>query len=431
MFNFKKNFFFLAVVLSVFLITSCFNKGKKNLQTTLYNQDSIIVLTEKSQINQDTIKLTQVGKELKYILLERFDSSQIKNITKIESDGNMFFIHADQRLVLYSSEGQFIKEFTLPQYGKVWGFDLDKDQKRVFIATAQGILIYDYTGNYSEKIPLDIELEGIGNFFRVVNGTQIWIAIWNEGDNKNRLVVVDFDGSKLLEFPNYEVFDSPATPRRNASRFHRMLFNYGNEVRYHPLFSDTVFAIKDTILQPLFIERLVKKVPLNKRLEYVGDSKQFEKYCHENENQIHRLYETNDYWIITSQLANITRTFQDYWLIDKKTKRIQKHSPRPDYSKDVIHLGYFNDIDGGIALIPDFVCEEKIIGWYSAEHFKRLNNIGYRINRCEKNSSICKLEVFKAQSNIVSNQMARQSLENLLLEITDHDNPVLMILNLR
>jgi hypothetical protein len=291
--------------------------------------------------------------------------------------------------------------------------------------------IFDYKGSYLSQIDLSTDHDGIGNFFGIIDTENIAIAVWNEGYNADRLIVVDNKGAIIKTYPNYEKFNSPNTPIRNASGYHRCIYRYKNELRFHPLYSDTVFAISTDTIEPVFAESIIEKVPVQHRLEFTGNLHEFRKYCYKYKKYIHRTYESDHYWHVTFQYAHLTKTFQSYLMYNKNDSTLILHEPRPIYTSDVIHLGYFNDWDGGIAIKPDFICDNKILSCYGAKEFLKLNSIGYRIQNCDSEDGVCKIELYKAKSGISLRLNTDQEREKILSNLNANDNPIIIALTLK
>ncbi|MEZ5071347.1 MAG: hypothetical protein R2751_10355 [Bacteroidales bacterium] len=146
---------------------------------------------------------------------------------------------------------------------------------------------------------------------------------------------------------------------------------------------------------------------------------------------IHRVYESDRYWHFTTQNARHTSAFQDFYLYDKTRNQILAYAPRPVTTKSEIQIGYYNDWDGGLALVPDFVDDNKVIGYYQSFEFIKRYNQGYRLEICDTDSDVCEIRTFRARSDRFVSEVNQENLRNLVRTFSDHDNPILMVMELR
>ncbi|SHF34238.1 hypothetical protein SAMN05444349_11690 [Bacteroides faecichinchillae] len=135
----------------------------------------------------------------------------------------------------------------------------------------------------------------------------------------------------------------------------RPLFHCSEGLRYHRCYGDTLFAIQpDMTLRPVLIEQKISKVPLDKRLESVGgDEIEYRQYCLDNKLYATWVFEDNHFFIVDYLIGKSWREFAscNYLVYDKKTGKLNRveNDFNAEYDTHNLHLGIFNDYDGGLA----------------------------------------------------------------------------------
>jgi hypothetical protein len=418
------------LIFAFYGLISCNQSEKPTGSVQVAGSSEIIVIDSNYQAILDTIRITQIADSLFYVLLNGPELTGRKEIHKIMTCEKYLFVHADQRLFQYSWDGQFIKEY-VNRNEYVSGFDILESYNLLLVAYSNLIMVHSLDGEYLNSLFLNNELQNIGSFFAAVDSNKLALAIWNKGTNASQMVIMDFDGNIIKEFPNTETFKSGNVPGRNTSRFHRTVFRENNNIYYQPLFNDTIFTIVDLKLEPVMIEKITFKVPLQERLEYTGDLQAYLQYCNENQAYITRSMATKRYFFIEAKNASLIKAFPVYMLYDKIDKQFNYYDLTVDFSKSVIHMGIYNDWDGGIALNTEFIDNGYMIGYYDVKRFLMFNKDEYELKGC-KNDSICTVDRFKTRSQKISRQSRNLLLTNFLEGLEEKTgNHVLMFAKLK
>ncbi|MDR1096853.1 MAG: 6-bladed beta-propeller, partial [Tannerella sp.] len=360
-------------------------------------EDSLIILEDNYPAVSDTISVSRFVDSLFYIPLGATNGDKIDEVQKVMMTGRYIFVHnVMEGLYMFTREGAFLRKIT----GECWGFDVQEAAERIYVACRNRIQVYDFSGNIIHaRIPLDKETTGIGNFIAAIDTGKIAVSVWNRGVETNRLVIMKTDGSIVRAFPNHEKFRSLRTPVVSASRFHRTLFRYHDEIRYHPYYSDTLFSLSGERLEPVFVEHKIFKVPQAHRLEYLGDSQAFESYCIENDACATRFLETSRFMLVVYNMGRIFRTLPNYLLYDKQTAELYNYRQYMHFRNGRYHFGLFNDYDGGLPFNPEFTSGEYLIEACNAARFIRDYTNGREMMDCNKDSTVCTIRHYDIRSD--------------------------------
>jgi hypothetical protein len=329
---------------------------------------------------------------------------------------------------MFDRRGHFVRRIT----EECWGFDVYEPDKLILVAYRKSIKVYNFDGEIiHKKIPLNTETEGIGNFIAAIDSSLIALSIWNHGHESDRLVIIRTDGSIVNTFPNYEKFQSQNPPLVNASRFHRTLFRYQDQIRFHPYYSDTLFTLSNGRLTPVFIEQKLSKVSLERRLEYLGDIDTFERYCQENEAYATRFFESSRFMMVIYNMAQIDQTLPNYLLYDKQTSTLFNYKQQLNFDTGSLHYGIFNDLDGGLPFNPTNISGDFLIESYSAANFIRDYTVGRNLKSCNPDGSICTIQHYDIKSNRFSDNNRQTVIKHIAYRLKTDDNPVLIIAQLK
>jgi hypothetical protein len=413
----ENNFYFtfmkyLICLFSVVLLFVNCSNNTNNAQETPTHQyiEHLVKIDTNYTVINDTIRLSRITDSLFYIAIGKVPFGQISGIQKILMLDSCIFILENSGLHIFNKNGGFVRTIT----DECWGFDVLSSKQWIYVAYKQEINIYDFGGDIiRRKIPLNNETVGIGNFIAAIDSTKIAVSVWNMGTNRNKLVIIDIKGKIIKEFPNHQKFHPERTPLVNASRFHRSLFRYHDEIRYHPYYCDTLFSLSNDQLKPIFIENKIFKVPLKYRLECLGNNSAFQKYCKENNAYTTRYLETSRFMIVIYNLGHISQTLPNYLLYDKHTKELYNYKQHLIFENDRFHFGFFNDYDGGLPFNPDYCSGEYLIGVYDVKQFINDYLYGRSLKNCNKETQICTINHYEIRSNCYSSISRQNGIDQL------------------
>lgn len=405
----------------------CKEKTIPKLDNNQLGHNSIVIIDNKYQISKDTIKLSSISDSLFYISIRGNSIPEKLDIHKVMTTKEYIFIHGNHRFFQFNWNGDLIHEYRNAENDRVYGFDVLDQQNILFIAFPNKILIHGFDGKLIKSVPLAPDLESIGYFFAAIDTNKMVLALMNKGHNHNRLVIINMNGEVIKKFNNTERFNSNNIPVYNASRFHRMITRNNTDIYYHPLYNDTIYRLIDYKLFPVFVEKKIFKVPLEERPEYTGDINRLNKYCNDNLAFITRTMVSNRYILIEAQKASFIKAFPTFMIYDWKIGKLYFNDLSIDFSKDKMHMGIFNDWDGGIAFKTEFIDNGYMIGYYDVNRFLIFNRDGYQLKsgtNTYKNYITC--------SHSISKQSRYNALKSFITKINnDEDKLVLMFAKLK
>jgi hypothetical protein len=246
-------------VLVVFIVSCSNNRVEKRLPV---NEKHTIIKLNYS--NDNKLSLTDVFEKIDIIPLETTDNSLLSYIPKIDIDDTILFIQNkhDKLVYVYDTAGNFkYKIGSLGQGpGEIWNpdvFALDKIKKEVWITNNyQKIFQYDYQGRYKGSISLNlfyhdmhISDNGFIYFFaskltnhNTIGGYDCW-ELWIKNP--------DSEQYKVYFSYNYETYP-------NGGMYHRSIAlpfsnNANNSTTFHYIYSDTVYSIKNDIVESKYV----------------------------------------------------------------------------------------------------------------------------------------------------------------------------------
>ena len=347
-----------------FFFISCENQNAslEKMESVFYT-DSIILLKNDSKIMNDTVYLNDIIDNVKYV---NIDLPNTEHIFQIQYTDSCIFVSNNISVFIFNHKGKKIRTIPL-NYGC---FDISKTQDSIYTYTPlyKRLNCYDLKGNKIWTSNLHYKGKDIGFYghsFAQINDSLFAIAIANQGFNPDQLIIVNKSGKVKKHIPNSESFVYPGVCYTAHTAWKRTLTKNKECVFYHPLYGDTVYIVNRNMqLEPYIIEQKVNKVPLEDRPEYTGNTwKQFNKVCLDNSMYVTRIFNTSRYVIVDYRLGSIGNHMSNYWIFDKKEKEIKRtfNNLSLSLSKGKAHFGIFNNYDGGLAFVPEFISNEHLI----------------------------------------------------------------------
>jgi hypothetical protein len=253
-----KQYLYLTVL--VVLIVSCStNSVEKRLPV---NEKYIIVKLNYPIDNE--LSLNDVFEKIDIIPLETTDNSLLSHIPKIDVDSTILFVQNkyDKLVYVYDTLGNF--KYKIGSIGEGPGemrspdvFALNKVKKEVWISeNSQKIFQYDYQGRYKGFMSLNLFYH---DMYISGNGYIYFFASKLTNHNKNggydcwELWIKKLDSEQYkVYFPyNYETYPNGGMYNRSiALPFSN---NAENTTTFHFIYSDTVYSIKDDVVESKYI----------------------------------------------------------------------------------------------------------------------------------------------------------------------------------
>lgn len=367
------------------LIVSCGNPStQKNTEMrqgeASVAEQSPIVLSSDYPECEDSIRLSDIADSVFYISLKQGDIG----VFQVYYLDSLIILNGARHVYVFDYDGNVNCKIPLG----MTSIDVSADLQRIYtyqFLTGE-IGAYDFDGNkiWRTKVKYpNSKKEDLGNYgysFQSVNDTLFAISNINYGDNRDKLIFVNQHGHVVHNVVNNERF-TPSNSVYSANRsWQRSLFRAYDGICYHPFYSDTLFSIDSVTLAqtPVVIEQKLPKVPLERRLEYTGETvEEFQKYCinissYSNQNQsiwtdsskyATRFFDTSRYLIAGYTHGSLVQPTSNFLIYDKKTKVLSRtdNDLRKSMGAKFLHFGIFNDYDGGLSFEPEHQSGEYLI----------------------------------------------------------------------
>lgn len=355
--------YIFAIIAFGMLLASCNHKNVSSTKTEpAPDVDSIVRMKKDSMPVNDTICLSQIAEEVTYMTLDLPHTSRPLQIHYTDSlvfannqDGIYWFDHSGKK------KGQIKRGMAC--------FDLSEHQDSIYVYNAldKRLTCYDLQGEckWTSRLQYEGTAGSYGNYFSCIGDTLFAIAIQNEGFNPDRLVFVDKKGKVKVRVPNPEAFAAPGMHHTAHTDWKRELTKNLQTTFYHPLYGDTIYRIDENLrLVPDIIEQKVDKVPLEARPEYTGKIwKEFASACQEKDMYVTRVFNTSRYVVVEYRWGNIGFCLANYWVYDRKERKMFRtfNDWEALFASKKMHLGIYNDYDGGLAFVPEYLSNDHLI----------------------------------------------------------------------
>ncbi|TSA35300.1 MAG: 6-bladed beta-propeller [Porphyromonadaceae bacterium] len=328
----KFKFAFISILFPCQLLVSCSDnqnqiKGADNLTFRTYAID--INKVKEAKI----VKLSLLVKDIEYIRLEtKNDCLLWEAVPKFGS--NDIFVQSGGKVYRFDNSGKFLNTIGMlgkgpEEYVKNYGWVIDEQNERIYIRSNENkIVAYNYQGNHYKTFsipgPACATL-----VFRAPNRLDISVTVMPSKDGKPSLalLVTDMDGNPVKEY------SAPAISKNLGVGGCPILFRAADNDLFMPYFSDTLYAVSDTLLFPKAVFSLGS-------LKYVPD----EEFNFSNENPASYFVAKimafpKHYLVFLINRADIKNS-PDY-LINKETDEMICIKPTLD------KFTFENDLNGG------------------------------------------------------------------------------------
>lgn len=392
---------------------------QKSTQQNLNNDKFFEIKYEELLKHKNSIKLSQVASEVKYIQLETNEKCMIYPYAKYYFSDNFIFVSNRDHILKFSSDGKFIKQIGTPGRGPG---EITSITTTSIIPEKKWIVLYDFVAHKLRYFNFDGNLVKTINLapFRYVkvidNITYIAISNVNSvASEKYTHLLLNESGETLSSVKNPESWKS--VYQNNvlsiSSPTFEPFYTYRNNHYFKSMYNDTVYVVNANRIQPSFFINLGKyRIPEEKRFERLSpaESKMF------NENTsgyyFSYVFEAGDRLFLTT----------NEWGGDTKIGRftINKKSlvENSDDKNSGIYKGYIdNDWDGGALFWPKGSFSDNTV--FMPIYIKDLKDI---INFRRSSKSLKTMVKFPDK---------RAQMEKMVSDLDISDNPILMIVKLK
>lgn len=362
--------------------------------------------------NKKTVKLSEIAESIEYIPLETNSKSLFGNIMCFSVTENYIFVRGYGGSILqFTRKGKFVKK--IGRVGKGPGefcqyarFDVDKQNKLITVYNYHKNKFHYY--NFEGKHLYDINSHR-GDFenFSVINKIPVLSYGIHYGIQDYRLLTFNKDGSFIDKKVNHEKFKKREMTYSISSGFDTYMHKYGNSVLYKGQYEDTVLQISSSgkFTPRYIIDHGKYKLPLEKRVEYIGNPKEF--FSAAKGYFKTKILETDKYLFI-SKLDYKNRSKSDCGICKKSDYRQYFLENDKGEPSELI-----NNIDEGPDFYPYFIVNKNCVGTYIRAHHL--------------------LEYIKERKEVTpaTNPEAKKKFDTLIKNLKEGDNPVFIIVKLK
>ena len=181
---------------ALFLLASCAEQKKDNSSMN-------VIDIEKSMQNVTKLKLSDFGKTIRYIPLETTADCLIGNNPIVKVLKYHIIVESDRKCFLFDKkDGKFISIIghtgqDPEAYTSNFSYTDEKEEFLYFVQRPDNLIKYDFTGNFSGKIPFPVPLESASHF--LINNNEI-IAHHNGGiSSSNNFTLAFHDKTGALK----------------------------------------------------------------------------------------------------------------------------------------------------------------------------------------------------------------------------------------
>lgn len=403
----------ITIIIIILSIISCKDTKNREIEVSVDLQtDTLVKIDLEGSIkNFRKITLSDIADTVEYIQLETSKQSLIGKILDYKVYSDIVLVNCVNSVYVFDRSGKF--QTTIGAQGKgpeefIYADWVDYYNDTISIMSKSKILFYTKTGKYLSEISW---LQS--GHFSLLPNRKLAINVENiYGNLPYCLTLITSDSDSLTSFPSSGTFKTHGFAMGQMSSFEQHFYRYKSNVFYRESYNDTIYRItEDRQVKPSYFIQLGKyKIPLEHRLEYLGDLDKFLKVA--NNYLTYRVEESNrylflNYHTLSEGYGNYQSGFSIY---DKVTNEIFQVGHN-QFNR--MKLGLYNDIDGGITFIPDATTQD---GKYAYK-------ILYPIDM--KNYIESKFFTESKESESKSN------FKHFIQQLKEDANPVIMIIRLK
>jgi hypothetical protein len=201
---------------------------------------------------EKNIVLSDYVDDIKYVKLS--DDELFSRIIDIEFSDNYIFISTGEGVLKYDYQGDFInkvgnKGLGPMEYTNCNNFTIDEKSNQLFVRDRQTIKVFDFNGQYLRSIP-PIQFGGILDF--VIQDEKIYLvsSLFTSPERVEKFwYVIDFDGNLLDDKDNHDVFFE----RNGMNYFGNFMYKTDDYIGYWNHYNDTIFHIYADKIVPGYI----------------------------------------------------------------------------------------------------------------------------------------------------------------------------------
>ncbi len=363
-----------------FFLVSCSGNQNAGLNPGLIDLESKVG-------DFNSFRLSELGAEINYIILENGDKS-LRGIYEADFRYGKIVVSDRSICLLYDAEGELISEIGTQgrgpeEFNLISALALGKES--VYIQDGMVFKEYDFNGKFISKI-FAIEKEEIlfgGSWFNINDSLFLFKVPNRTGQCEICAVLFNKTGSIIKRYPNYaRGGDNPYRPTlQNIAD----IYLYNDTVHFRDWMNDTLFVLTENLeLIPKYVLYLGKyRQPECEILSKEGPENQFDfisiGWVFETSRHLFLNCLFNDYSPARREKPIEYRPGVLTWfyaanvvgVYDKKSNDLRFSKPLKTENKLVV-TGITNDIDGGPSFEPaKTVNDSTLVMWFTPFDLKK------------------------------------------------------------
>lgn len=265
----------LLYFLCLGLLYAC--QGKQSSVEMVVEETSgypVLIPFEKGVGQMREVTLSELAADVRYIPLETTSQSLLKRVSGVLYDRSTHQLYlSDLRGVFrFSDEGKFINKLGRSgqgpgEYNYVRSMAMDKQKGHICLLSSGKLIFYAMDGTWIQDVRSPDEMQ-----FALLNDSCIAYFIYNNGYQKNSLLLTNMEGDSLTSFPQYDRTNvkQDGVRRIFMGAKDRFLFSYAGKTCFKDYYSDSLFVVTPDSLQARYVFRMGKyKIPAESRFENI------------------------------------------------------------------------------------------------------------------------------------------------------------------
>ena len=415
---------FISGILLLVLTASCNNTQK--VENTLRIVDVVSNINNMQQIN-----LSRFTDNIRYMTLENRADIAISNYNSVDlSDNLLLTSDSESSLLIFDLSGHLVVKFGKKgrgpeEYLNINNLSFGKDNKVYFNSMAD-LFEFNMDGSFSTKYLNCMLVENTFYLHQwcIVDDSLIFGHIQNDsGQTKYKAILINRNGKVKRYYQNFDLLKNRQSRIAGGTT---QIFTFNGTLHFKEQFNDTLFSLNtDYELIPEYCFNLGNlKMPASVRVNFYEYFEKINDYT-----AIEEIFQTEDYLFLKvnfgnrvparrinprpTESTNIARVWTNttscIGIYDKKNGEL--HFCKPTSTDNPLFTsGIYNDIDAGPRFFPiKLINDSTMIMTVSTKELK------YHVASDD----------FK--NNLPKYPEKKKELENLANNLSEFDNPVLMI----
>jgi hypothetical protein len=266
---------YFAISLQLLLLSACTNQDKsfESSNSSLLSLPNNVDLIEGLNNNVENFYLSDIADSIKFIPLEKTESSLFAYVRRVEIDGNNVIVDAaygqtESFYFRYNIDGRFIN--SIGRIGRGPGeysnseFSIDYEKKRIAVLrwySGKDVILYNYDGDFLGRLPIKPVTKSVS--IACLSGGRVAVYRYNISRNWpidttiNLFDLYDSTGCLISSVPSplLQLTSRPPnsleTPSNGTSS--RGIYRLGKEAFLYSMWDDTIYITKGDSIKPAFI----------------------------------------------------------------------------------------------------------------------------------------------------------------------------------